>query len=233
MGGTVDNGQRATFRFSVEGLPAREELLFKSVVRLLDRRTHQHWCYSPGNSSLMVLGEGYLSATGISSVPDAGVPVLRVGHSQQHHEFFLHLPIHANEVEVMLNKLGKRIARTVAPVPDPALSPAPFGDDQGFMLLRWPAASLLGSPGRIKLATLMRGRPSSATMLQKRSGATAQECADFLQDLKRAGLVRSLGGDSSALLSAAPAPVTSMVPEASKVSSGLLARIRSRLGLAI
>ena len=38
-------GQRSTLTFSVEGLAAREELLFKGYVRLLDHLTEHQWQY--------------------------------------------------------------------------------------------------------------------------------------------------------------------------------------------
>lgn len=67
-------GQRALLSFSVEGLPPREELLFKSLVRLLDHRTHQHWAWKAGEADLRVVGEQMPPPTGAPAVP-----VLAVG----------------------------------------------------------------------------------------------------------------------------------------------------------
>ena len=54
--------ERLTLTFCVEGLPAREELLFKSFVRLLDHLTQQHWSYQPPAAhqriDLLVVADG-------------------------------------------------------------------------------------------------------------------------------------------------------------------------------
>ncbi|MDQ3059407.1 MAG: hypothetical protein M3R45_07745 [Pseudomonadota bacterium] len=71
-------------------------MLFKSLVQLLSYRTQHNWVFATGAVDLRILGED--APESAQSKPPANV--LWVGHSQQHHSPFLHLPIHANELEL-------------------------------------------------------------------------------------------------------------------------------------
>lgn len=236
---SASKGQRALLSFSVEGLPPREELLFKSLVRLLDHRTHQHWAWKVDRADLRVVGQA-LPPVGNDS-PTQPVPMLAIGQvDPQRGGHFLPLPLHADALEQTLNRLGAMVvhARDLGLV---AADTAP-ADDERFRLLRWPPAALLATPHRIRLATLMTGRPTSLGMLRQRSGLAAQDCLDFIADLRRSGLLESVRETEpssphasaqpavgSALETAAPAAPTP--PARDPVQPGLLARIRSRLGL--
>lgn len=246
-------GQRALLSFSVEGLPPREELLFKSLVRLLDHRTHQHWAWKTGRADLRVVGQHVPSA---QEGPEQPVPVLAVGPADaQRGSHFLALPLHAEELEHTLNRLGAMVvhARGLGL----AAAEAALADDDEFRLLRWPPAALLEAPHRIRLATLMTGRPTSLGVLRQRSGLATQDCLDFIADLRRSGLLESVreaalaAQATQAALAAQHAPVhaqaqahstagpqphgaapaTLPAPVRNPVQPGLLARIRSRLGL--
>ncbi|MES2946574.1 MAG: hypothetical protein V4772_27220 [Pseudomonadota bacterium] len=273
-----DADTRTRLRFSVEGLSARDEILFKSLVRLLGHRTHQQWSYSTDKPHVRVTGDvGYVGEDLLlqrpASTAQAFQPlVLLVGHSRKQHEFFLHQPMHANELELLLNQIGSKVAGLVAVTDEPRLaatapsapvavfSSARFDDNEGFVLHRWPPAAMLGSPVRIKLATVMRGRPMTLNALQKRSGFSQQECAEFVDLLRRAELlartepalqanaplaaVESNPALPIAAPSPAPLPTASgrlafvVSPKTASTSAGsqgptigLLARIRNRLGL--
>jgi hypothetical protein len=243
--------QRALLSFSVEGLPPREELLFKSLVRLLDHRTHQHWAWRAGPADLRVVGEK------LPPVGDApAVPVLAVGQTDpQRGGHFLALPLHADALEQTLNRLGAMVvhARGLGL----AAAEADLAEDDEFRLLRWPPAALLEAPHRIRLATLMTGRPTSLGVLRQRSGLGVQECLDFIADLRRSGLlesaqetaqaaqaaqaVRAAQDTQAAAATANSAFFDSVAPDSrpalpyppvrDAVQPGLLARIRSRLSL--
>lgn len=229
-------GQRALLSFSVEGLPPREELLFKSLVRLLDHRTHQHWAWKIDRADLRVVGEALPPG---SENPTQPVPVLAVGQvDPQRGGHFLALPLHADALEQTLNRLGAMVvhARGLGL----AAAEAVLADDAEFRLLRWPPAALLEAPHRIRLATLMTGRPTSLGVLRQRSGMAAQECLDFIADLRRSGLIENVPDAAHpALHTAAPAQAAEgaqpepapPAPVRDPVQPGLLARIRSRLGL--
>ncbi|MFM9926602.1 hypothetical protein VLK31_26700 [Variovorax sp. H27-G14] len=245
-------GQRALLSFSVEGLPPREELLFKSLVRLLDHRTHQHWAWKTDRADLRVVGQEVPSTHDGPTQPQhqpqpQPVPVLAVGQADaQRGGHFLALPLHAEELEQTLNRLGAMVvhARGLGL----AATEATLADDEQFRLLRWPPAALLEAPHRIRLATLMTGRPTSLGVLRQRSGLAPQDCLDFIADLRRSGLLESVREAALAAQAAlaapnAPAPsaggsqpdstatATPPAPTHHPVQPGLLARIRSRLGL--
>lgn len=223
-------GHRTPLTFSVEGLPAREELLLKSLVRLLDHRTNQSWSWKGDHADLRVVAEG------TTPPPDDAtrkvVPTVIVSQGDLPQGHFLRLPLHTDELERVLNRLGTLIMHArglgLATVTEPA--------EEEFRLLRWPPATLLDSPMRVRMATILASRPATLSTLQQRSTGSAAECVEFLEQLQRAGLVegrtpvthptvRSL---ESVLADAVPSGPT---PLREPVQPGLLARIRSRLGL--
>lgn len=244
--------RRGRVLFCVEGLSARNELLLKSLIRLLDHRTHQQWCYSVKHAQLRIVAEDSLAPVGENPAfaeRRDGSSVLVIGHAQQQYQHFLHLPLHANELELMLNKLGAQLARFDVLTGSAVQTEAAFSDNAAFVLRKWPAATLLDTPARIRLATLMRGKPMTASLLQKRSGSSVQECIDFMDVLLREKLLEPVGAASSAatvqqsavapqasLLAAKPAALAEEMASAlqsSRPSTGLLSRIRSRLGLSL
>lgn len=230
--------EREVLSFSVEGLSAREELLLKSFVRLLGHRTKHIWLY---NARPMHLGTNF--KVDLRVVPDGidtlSIPqaqhVLTLGTVHRQRDAYLCLPLHAEELEAALNRQGHlivslRTALKPSALPDPivphprastnALTPS----HEAVRLLRWPPASLLHSTGRMRLATLMTGPPMTLAVLQQRSGQPAQVCADFVDDLRRAGYIGSPPTEAS------PARPLEKANTAPKVQPGLLARIRLRFG---
>ena len=91
--------RRPLLSFSIEGLPARDELLFKSLVRLLDHRTQQHWAWQVEHADLRVVGDRAvaLSAEAVDA-PSPPVPLLTVGDTPPPRGPFLRLPLHADAV---------------------------------------------------------------------------------------------------------------------------------------
>ncbi|SFC05403.1 hypothetical protein SAMN05216344_10815 [Polaromonas sp. OV174] len=229
MPGTVAADGRMMLSYSIEQLSARDALLMKSLVRLLDHRTHQQWSCQSGPADLKVVGDDPAQQTAPATNHGEGIPVLRLDHTQQPHEHFLKMPLHANELELMLNKLGKLILQAGAPSPAP--SSTSHSNDAEYRLLRWPPAALLATPARIKLATLMTGQPLSLSALQHRSSQARQDCADFFQALLRAGLLQAVAQASLNRPLASPPSNSQNHAERPRPALGLLARIRSRLGL--
>ncbi len=242
---TSPRGRRPLLSFSVEGLPARDELLFKSLVRLLDHRTHQHWAWQVEDADLRVVGDRLPAPPAEAS--DRPVPLLTIGDTSPSRGPFLRLPLHADALEAMLNRLGAMVihARELGL----AASRERAGRGEEYRLLRWPSVALLDTTMRMKLATLLASRPASLQALQQRSNASAQECADFIVALERAGFVASIspGGAGAGTGFAASRVPESIWPDSQGpsggeapdapattrqgVQPGLLARIRSRLGL--
>lgn len=211
-------GHRANLSLRMEGVAAHDELLFKSLVRLLSYRTEHNWTFATDKVDLRVIGEEMTELA-----PNAGqTGILWVGHAKVHRTPFLHLPIHANELERLLNTLGDNILAEQKTAPQPSS----FLRDEMFMLQRWPPTSLLGSPARIRLATLMAGQPISLDTLVLRSGATAQDCEMFCQELDRAGVLQRHGAPAQPQRAMNEAPALKARPDLS-----LLGRIRRRLGI--
>ena len=150
--------------------------------------------------------------------------------------------------------------REFAPVSAPASvpeKPAPqrnpvaarvFSPTDRLSLLRWPHATLLNSPARMKLAAFMASGSTSLEKLQRTSGQTAQACTEFAHDLHASGFLsatpsshvsadRPDAGQSSSAKADSAVPLKR--PESAKVertnpatnSPGLFARIRARLGM--
>ncbi len=249
----ASRARRPLLSFSVEGLPARDELLFKSLVRLLDHRTHQHWAWQVEDADLRVVGDKLAAAPPEEDPADRPVPLLTIGDTPPSRGPFLRLPLHADALEAMLNRLGAMVvhARELGLAAASRSRNEQAARSEEYRLLRWPSSTLLDTTMRMKLATLLASRPASLQALQQRSNASAQECADFISALERAGFVASSGGGHGATgfaNSRAPesiwpdshiatgneaphaAPPAPPAPRAT-VEPGLLARIRSRLGL--
>jgi len=206
--------QRVVLSFSVDHLPVREELLLKSLMRVLDHRTRHEWrCVNQDqDADLRVTGlshEAVRSSAAVIFVGHHDEADLPAGASQ------LKLPLRAPQVEAVFNHMGGLLETWRAE----AAASAAFAAGTPVRLRRWPAASLLNSAERINLATLLSVRACTAQELHRRSGASVQACLAFLADLHRAGLLEE------------ERRVQAAVPMAAGARPGLLARIRARLGL--
>lgn len=217
--------RRPSLGLSVEGLAPRDELLLKSLVRLLDHRTQHQWSFHDTRCDLLIAGDGLsrLAAVSAEVVGDGPPPaVLRAARAGSGaHE--LSLPLNPEALEQALNRAGAAIveARRVAE----ARAAVPILDDErAFQLTRWPPSELLRGPGRLALATLLVSRPCNVTQLHLRGCAERAVCLAFLNELQRAQLLRS-EAPRAAVPSGVPAP--SQAP----ALPGLFARIRRRLGL--
>lgn len=234
----ADKADKSERRYGVEGLSDREALVLKSMIRLLDHRTHHTWKYTPSSTELMVVSEK-LSAAGGSATQVQQVLTLGVASSNQ--LGFLCMPVHARELEAELNRLGALILpvhrtmhRTVQMYAD-AGNTAPDKSMQAepMRMLRWPPAALLKEPGRMRLATLMTGKQMTIEGLQRSSGDSLAACSAFFEELQKANLLAPghkvlpapLAIDSQAV----PRPNVSVPKNAAPTS--LLARIRVRLGI--
>lgn len=226
-------GDVTTLRYSIQGLEPRDEILLKSLIRLLSHRTEHQWECATGPAHLEVIGK--LSEPASGQFQDEAQPTTRlimasVAPSEAQH--FLRLPLHVNELELKLNQLGRLIAQapTLLCNATPSTTPASAAaSSPTYRLQRWPHAFLLTSSERLKLASLLTVRPLSLAELQERSGQTRQACEGFLHDLQSAGLLQP-----SVAFPAAPEVLPQAAPpqaQRAAVPLGLLARIRQRLGL--
>jgi len=215
-------GERVTLGFSLAGLSARDEAVFKSFVRLIDHRLPHRWVCQHQGADAGIVGDDLLPA-GPADRARRPVPTLALSTIRPSGPGVLALPLQADALEQALNLLARHVlARRATAHFDTSV------DAQHPMrLLRWPPAHLLDSPERIHLATVLSARPASVDMLQMRSGASEEACVRFFSDLTRAGLMQP---DSPAARTPA-APASSDSQAARAAQSGLLSRLGVRLGI--
>ena len=131
--------------------------------------------------------------------------------------------------------------------PQPAATRMVLPTDK-LRLLRWPHATLLNTPAKLKLAAFMASSSSTLEKLQRTSGQTIQACTEFVNALHDSGFLsvkpaamgvadsRVAGQPASAqtvsngLLKQSESPKV-LQATAGAGSLGLFARIRARLGM--
>lgn len=220
MGARIPLDQRVTLSLGVEGVSRHEEVLIKSMVKLLNYRTEHNWIFDNEKADLWILGESSPQC----SVSTGEMNVMRVDHHNgaEISSYCLRFPIHAQAFEAQLNSLGVQILLRRQDGAGKGAPPS-LPDDESLMLLRWPPAALLRTPQRVKLATLMTRHSVTLEQLVQRSGVERAECLGFCEDLRKAGLFHA-----HRAAQAVPAP--SSAPE-EKPPLSLLSRIRQRLGI--
>lgn len=215
--------QRVNLKLGIEGVAPHAELLLKSLVRLLNYRTEHNWSFGTGTVDLRVIGEGAPEFSRNQALSN----VLWVGDADNAHYPLLRFPIHAQELEHLLNMLGASIVQGRQTAQSPT---QPIAPNEIFKLRRWPPTSILGSRTQIRLATLMASQPISLQTLVLKSGASQHDCQVFCQDLDRAGMLQRHG------MPAASHPDGGATPDQAGAAAGradlsLLSRLRRRLGL--
>ena len=231
-------GDVTPLRYSIKGLELRDEILLKSLIRLLSHRTEHQWLGATEQAHLEITGSSANPACGLHEDNAQQPTRLIMAHdAPPEAQHFLRLPLHVNELELKLNQLGRLIAQapTLLCNATPSTTPASAAaSSPTYRLQRWPHAFLLTSSERLKLASLLTVRPLSLAALQERSGQTRQACEGFLHDLQSAGFLQSsvaFPATPQALSQAAPQAMSAPVQQRAAVPLGLLARIRQRLGL--
>jgi hypothetical protein len=120
----------------------------------------------------------------------------------------------------------------------------------GLRLLRWPQASLISTPARLKLAAFMTGENTTLNNLHKTSGQSLQACVEFVQDLNASGFLsitaagpettgaaakpvaaRAQYGSFDTAVAKPPVQQTATPQRNAPAGPSLFARIRVRLGI--
>ena len=249
MSQPVQDRERTTLSFCVQNLASRDELLLKSIVRLLSHRSRHTWLYVPhvtGNpaADLVISGERTPAVLGTSQQGLRQSLLILGAVSRTNCPAYLCMPLRADELERELNLLGdfithhqatakvpNRAAAKGLDLPSGATAQTSLGNSQLtpplLTLLRWPTADLISTRERLRMATMMISQPLTLPALVQRAGLDPAVCKEFVDDLNRAGLLRNSSANTQSTasgLSAQPKPLPT-------VQSGLFARIRSRLGL--
>jgi hypothetical protein len=226
-----DNLAKPLLTYSVHGLPVREVLMLKSMVRLLIHRTPHHWVYSAQSSQLRVMAEN-IPAAQAAMHAHAAQHLLTLGTlttANHQRPGYLCLPLRASELERELNRLGVVINTTLQARQAAAMEVELPGHIEPVRMLRWPPTHLLQAPGRLKLATLMTGQSLTVEALQLRSGQPLVACKNFLDDLQSGHLLQTEKPAFAATQPASALPVSRPAP--TPITPDLFARIRLRFGL--
>ena len=224
--------ERSTLTFCSAGLHARDEMLFKTFVRMLDHLTHQHWRYqAPAEAlriDLLVTAEGMLAEYSDIKTWQC----LQLGATGPLRPGFLHWPLKPGELEKELNRVG---AQCLAARAKPSAAMLPTNSAVGaathesarttaIRLRQWPPADLLTGTGRMRLATLLTGKAITLDELAGRANLPLALCEAFVAQLHQAKLLivySTRENPAQSLAASVPKPLP----------TGLLARIRLSLGI--
>ena len=230
---TRNADQEQIFLWGAVGLAPRQELVLKSMMRLIDHKLDHKWFY---NTTTMDLCMNAADSPGVvvPAFQDAtGRPahVLTLGVEKKGKGDFLSLPLYASELLHTVNRIGHVIQPKKYAAGKVSHANVSVSLNALLRLKRWPPAHLLGKPEHIRMATLLTGRSLVLQELQRRAGYPLAACEAFIKDLFQAGLLEPAQVLQQATL-------TNMQPVAAKKSTvsasikpGLLDKIRMRLGL--
>lgn len=189
-------------RLRLAGFSERDGLVVRSMVRLLDGRTRDHWhVVDVDPVHLLLVPAG-------SDEPAAGSPVV----------VHVALPLRADDLWSQLDRASGALAdaEQMSRHHRPATAAAD-GGIRRLQLLRWPPDQLLQSDLRyLRLATTLGTRPFAMDDLSARSGIPLAVCHTFAAVLHANGVAQWLI-DDQVVDGPAPDP------------TGLIARIRAKL----
>ena len=181
----------AELSFTLRRLSIRDELVFKSVMRVLIAQTNQKWVYTDElDASVLVLGSE-IAAAYIEPIPDKSLfkAILTINALSTGGKFHLSLPLRVGEVKDMLNRIGAQLlglaepAATAAPPFNawlsteavPRFAPAPQGEPAN------PAAVTTRAPLTASLTAPPTSAPTAPQPAQRTASqaATAQMAAQW------------------------------------------------------
>lgn len=206
--------RRASLSYSIDKLSRRDEIVLKSTMRVLEHRFRHQWTCAKTGADVLVTTQAFGGLEGHDMAVYLVCDVMV-------NSVALPLPLRARDIETAFNRVGDTVRQFQdSRSPDPIET---LHDGDELRLRRWPANALLNTRERLTLATVLSVRPCSVRSLQRRSNLPIGICRDFMLDLFLAGLL----APSHERASPRPFPRPPVEPP----QSGLLARIRSRLGL--
>jgi hypothetical protein len=245
------------YTYTVRQLAQRDEMVFKSVVRVLQGKTRHNWMHTENpDADLVLIGDQMPANTSAGAETIGGSAVIHISATAGPGFNGLTLPLRIGDVIAQMDTAGDVIgsrgghghAQTVtAPLSQPAaLAVAshvqPYREsvpaDMRVSLSRWPEATLLQRDIRyLKLATVMTGQPVSIAELAARTQFPIQLCQGFVDALKACQMVRVIGElrevQTSPHIASAIEYANKPRPVAPSQHGGLIARIRSRLEMIV
>ncbi len=168
---------RARLSFATEGLTAREELLLKSLIRLLDHRTHQQWDYTAQSADIWLVAQG-CKVPQAAFLQDKKPKVLTFSSTTEvTAQAQLARPFNAEQIEAALNHVGALLAVQTGGHTQSTVV-------ETYKLIRWPTVLVQGNPKRIMIASALLGKLMTLQEITKQSGSTQNECLEFINALK-------------------------------------------------
>jgi hypothetical protein len=231
---------RLQFNYAVEGLSAREELLLKSIIRLLDHRTKHTWVYDPAKADLWIVDHE-------SSVPSKAkyqnpLHMIRTLASLQTAEVISGasdsatgdadksvMRLNAQNVEITLDQVGNWFGVKLN-----NLTEIDSNSDlqaESYKLLSWPTRLIQGDVTRSRISAMMLGKPLTMKDIVSKSGCDLGICEAYVQALKAEGFIDiSKVIDSNVL---EPLPAHKLLEQVTSIKQNkplsIFARIRNRL----
>jgi len=214
-------------------LPAAEVALIRSLIRLFAHTPSFRWRFVESGPCDAVIVDATLSEAPVAEVAKLARVVLKVTrHPAADAPDTLQRPIRADKLRAWLERQvpESRQAQALAPVGE-TLRAARTARHIRFKLRRWPSAALLkNDPQRIRLATLLARRALGPLELSSISQLPHEQCLEFVDALRQAGLVemQEAPGIAPAASTTAASPRASAKPP---FAHGLITGIRRHLGL--
>ena len=204
---------RSVRRYHVTGMDGRCELLFHSMMRLLDDRALSRWVHDAHQHDLVVTGPAVADLPCPNAVRR---PIASFTSGRNDDCAMLRL---AGMVEV-LDAVDRALTSASTPA-EAARHRAGDVPDSAMRLTRWPDASLVAwHRSGPKMATLLLSRPMTLSELSRFSGVEPTVCAQFVDRLSASGLI-ARGGSAP----------RGEQPGTRSRGGGLFAAIRARLGM--
>ena len=227
--------------YTTRQLCLRDELVLKSIVRILHGQTQQNWVYDASPQSHVLILGTHVSASGPSLGLDAIAEpqhhglTIRVGSDcvKQGH---LMLPLRVGDVLVELNHASDVLTHLKNTLNPRAADAMANCHDATYSLLRWPAWNVLQQDSRyLRVATVLSTGATTIADLSSKTGVSVAVCDQMIRVLKLHDLIRTQAAEVNPAMgvSTAPSralPLQSMVQ---KDTSTLWGRIRRRLGMDI
>ena len=234
----------ASYTFTLRQLGPRDEIVLKSVIRLLQSKTKHTWLLGEdGVADLILLGDQPLAGQAAMASGTVQQAVVRFNSAGRREPNALAWPIRTDELLKRLDEAGEQIDRrhqlpgAALPAKAPSAGlPAEVASQlsaasglsgvplmQRLALLRWPDAALLQRDARFtKLATILTGRPVNLVELAARSASPLEVCQGFADLLTAAGLLRIV--EPAALAQSSGAQAEFANPSPRTPSAGLATR---------
>ena len=235
----------ATLTFTTRYLVLRDELVLKSIVRILQGQTRHVWRYAPTfDADLLVVGHHLKTDDDCDALnlADRVMLTIKADASEQPTG---NASLRVGDVLIELNRLGDIITESNGKRDLALISNGNSNPDRRFALNRWPDWKLLqGDPRYLRVATVLATRPLTMLELAQKSDCDLGTCNAFVGALDGCQLLRwEAGNEASSIDAPLPSPAKAtgdtvrhvvsavQLSEGDRAKGTLWSHIRNRLGI--